>query len=85
MRFLLVLLAIVSGLSFAHVAVAASPCEVVARAQPVAAAVAPAASAGLARARAICVPDTRPGPNRAPVEPGFARPCGVTIADQPHE
>ena len=86
MRFLLVLLAMLSGLSFADVAVAASPAEVVGRAELAAAEVAPAAEACPVRARiaraAVRIDASRP---LAPVEAGFALSCGVTIADQPHE
>jgi hypothetical protein len=86
MRFLLVLLAMLSGLSLADVAVAASPAEVVGRAQLTAAEVAPAALTCPVRARvaraAVRIDTALP---LAPAEAGFTRACGVTIADQPHE
>jgi hypothetical protein len=86
MRFLLVLLALLSGLSLGDVAVAASPAEVVGRAQLAAAETAPAAEACPVRARmaraAVRIDTTRA---LAPLDAGFARSCGVTIADQPHE
>jgi hypothetical protein len=86
MRFLLVLLAMLSGLSLADVAVAASPAEVVGRAELAAAAVAPAEVACPVRARvaraAVRIDTARP---LAPREAGFATACGVTIADRPHE
>jgi len=86
MHFLLVLLAMLSGLSLADVAIAASPAEVVGRAQIAAAEQAPAASACPVRARVararLRIDRTWP---LAPVQAGFARPCGVTIADRPHE
>ena len=86
MRFLLVLLAMLSGLSLADVAVAASPAEVVGRAELAVAEVAPAAVACPVRARmaraAVRIDAAR---QMAPVDAGFARSCGVTIADQPHE
>ena len=86
MRFLLVLLAMLSGLSLADVAVAASPAEVVGRAELTAAEAAPAAVACPVRARvaqaAVQIDGARP---LAPVDAGFARSCGVTILDQPHE
>ena len=86
MRFLLVLLALLSGLSLADVAVAASPAEVVGRAQCAAAELAPATVACPVRARmaraAVRLDLRQP---LAPAEAGLARSCGVTIADQPHE
>ncbi|KUR77823.1 hypothetical protein AQZ50_08565 [Novosphingobium sp. Fuku2-ISO-50] len=86
MRFLLVLLAMLSGLSLADVAIAASPAEVVGRAELAAAELAPAAQACPVRAR---VARARLRIDRAwplaPADSGFARPCGVTIADRPHE
>jgi len=86
MRFLLVLLAMLSGLSLADVAVAASPAEVVGRAELSAAEVAPAAAACPVRARiaraAVRIDASRPLP---PAEAGLALSCGVTITDQPHE
>jgi hypothetical protein len=86
MRFLLVLLAMLSGLSLADVAIAASPAEVVGRAEHAAAVVAPAASACPVRA-AVARMRMRLDLSRpiAPAEAGFARSCGVTIADRPHE
>jgi len=86
MRFLLVLLALVSGLSLADVAVAATPAELVGRADCVAVAAVPEAIACPARAhlqRAV-VRTGRTVP-LAPVDAGFATACGVTIADQPDE
>jgi hypothetical protein len=86
MRFLLVLLALLSGLSLADVAVASSPAEVVGRAQLAAAAAAPATAACPVRARvaraAVRIDMSRP---QAPTDTGFALACGVTIADRPHE
>ena len=86
MRFLLVLLAMLSGLSLADVAHAASPAEVVGRAEIAAAELAPAAAECPVRARmaraAVRIDLSRP---LAPGQTGFARSCGVTIADQPHE
>jgi hypothetical protein len=86
MRFLLVLLAMLSGLSLADVAVAASPAEVVGRAELAAAAAAPAAATCPVRERvaraAVRIDRTRP---LAPAEAGFTISCGVTIADRPHE
>jgi len=86
MRFLLVLLALLSGLSLADVAVAASPAEVVGRAELAAADAAPVAAVCPARARvaraAVRIDTTRP---LAPADAGFAIACGVTIADRPHE
>jgi hypothetical protein len=86
MRFLLVLLAMLSGLSLADVAIAASPAEVVGRAELAVAEAAPAASACPVRA-AVARMHMRLDTARpiAPAEAGFARPCGVTIADRPHE
>jgi len=86
MRFLLVLLAMLSGLSLADVAHAASPAEVVGRADLAVAEMAPASIACPVRARmaraAVRIDLSRP---QAPDEAGFARSCGVTTADQPHE
>ena len=86
MRFLLVLLAMLSGLSLSDVAVAASPAEVVGQAQIAVGEVAPAAATCPVRARmaraAVRIDLSRP---QAPDEAGFARSCGVTTADQPHE
>jgi len=86
MRFLLVLLALVSGLSLADVAHAVSPAEVVGRAELAAAEAAPAAASCPVRARvaraAVRIDATPP---LAPVEAGLAGSCGVTIADQPLE
>jgi len=86
MRFVLFLLAMLSGLSLADVAVAASPAEVVGRAELAVAQVAPAAATCPVRARvaraAVRIATTRP---LAPADAGFARSCGVTIADRPHE
>jgi hypothetical protein len=86
MRFLLVLLALLSGLSLGDVAVAASPAEVVGRAELASAELAPVAIACPVRARmaraAVRLDLRQP---LAPADAGFARPCGVTIADQPHE
>lgn len=86
MRFLLVLLAMLSGLSLSDVAVAASPAEVVGQAQIAVGEVAPAAATCPVRARmaraAVQIDTTRPLPPR---EAGFATSCGTTIADQPHE
>jgi len=86
MRFLLVLLAMLQGLSLADVAVAASPAEVVGRADLAVADVAPAALACPVRervARAAVRIDTARPP--APADAGFAVSSGVTIADRPHE
>ncbi len=86
MRFLLILLAMISGLSLADVAVAASPAHVVGQAEMAAAEASPTAIACPVQAQIA-----RGKPRRvathplAPVEAGFARSCGVTIADQPHE
>jgi hypothetical protein len=86
MRFLLVLLAMLSGLSLADVAVATSPAEVVGRAELAAAEVAPVDAPCPVRARmarvAVQIDTTRPLP---PHEAGFAISCGTTIADRPHE
>lgn len=86
MRFLLVLLALLSGLSLTEVAVAASPAEVVGRAQLAAAEMAPATVACPVRERvaraAVRVSTAR---TVAPIEAGLAQPCGVTISDQPDE
>lgn len=86
MRFLLVLLAMLSGLSLADVAVASSPAEIVGRAALAQAESAPVAATCPVRARmaraAVRLDLTRPLP---PVDAGLAQPCGVTIADQPHE
>ena len=86
MRFLLVLLAMLSGLSLVDVAVAASPAEVVGRAELAAADAAPAVAACPVRARlaraAVRIDLSRP---MVPMDAGFSRSCGVTIADQPHE
>lgn len=86
MRFLLFLLAMLSGLSLADVAVAASPAEVVGRAELAAAEVAPAVAICPVRERvaraAVRIDATPP---LAPADAGFARSCGVTIADRPHE
>ncbi|WP_428333887.1 hypothetical protein [Novosphingobium sp.] len=86
MRFLLILLAMISGLSLADVAVASSPAHVVGQAEHAAAEVAPAAIACPVRAR-IAQAQLRLDTTRSisPVEAGFARSCGVTTADQPHE
>jgi len=86
MRFLLVLLALLSGLSLGDVAVAASPAEVVGRAEP--------GLAELASVTVICPVRARMAQNAvridasallAPADAGLATSCGVTIADQPHE
>ena len=86
MRFLLFLLAMVSGLSLADVAVAASPAEVVGRAEIAVAEVAPMPVACPVRARmaraAVRIDTTPPLPPR---EAGLATSCGTTIADRPHE
>ena len=86
MRFLLVLLAMLSGLSLADVAVAASPAEVVGRAQCAVAEVAPVLVVCPVRARmaraAVRIDTSRP---QASVEAGLAASCGVTRTDQPHE
>jgi hypothetical protein len=86
MRFLLVLLALLSGLSLTEVAVAASPAEVVGRAELAATQLAPATVACPVRARiarAAVRRDTRQP--LAPADSGIVQSCGVTIADQPHE
>ncbi len=86
MRFLLVLLAMLSGLSLADVAVAASPAELVGRAHCAQAETAPATVICPVRARmaraAVRIDATQP---LAPVEAGLATSCGMTRADQPHE
>jgi hypothetical protein len=86
MRFLLILLAMISGLSLADVAVASSPAHVVGQAELASAEVAPAAIACPVRARVaraqLRIDTTRQLP---PFEAGFAHSCGVTTADQPLE
>lgn len=86
MRFLLVLLAMLSGLSLGDVAMASSPAQVVGQAGHVAAQAAPAAQECPVRARvaraAVRLDRTPP---LAPHAAIFVRPCGVTIADQPLE
>ncbi|EGD58677.1 hypothetical protein Y88_0734 [Novosphingobium nitrogenifigens DSM 19370] len=86
MRFLLVLLAMLSGLSLADVAVAASPAEVVGVARQAAAETAPAAVLCPVRARHAMPPQrvelARPLPLDEEV---FATSCGTTVADHPHE
>ena len=86
MRFLLILLAMISGLSLADVAVASSPAHVVGQSEIAAAEIAPAAIACPVRAR-IARAQMRIDTTRqaAPVEAGFACSCGVTTADRPLE
>ncbi len=86
MRFWLILLAMLSGLSLADVAHAASPAEVIGRTQVAAAEMAPVAATCPVRARMAraSVRIDRSAP-LAPIEAGLALSCGVTIADQPHE
>jgi hypothetical protein len=86
MRFWLILLAVLSGLSLADVAVAASPAEVVGPAQLASAEMVPAVAACPVRARmaraAVQLDLTAP---LAPDDAGLALSCGVTITDRPHE
>jgi len=86
MRFLLILLAMLSGLSLADVAVAASPAHSVGQTELAVAQVAPVAIACPVRARIaraqLRIDTMRQVP---PADAGFARPCGVTTADRPLE
>jgi hypothetical protein len=86
MRFLLFLMAMLSGLSLGEVAVAMAPAEVVGVAVQARAEAAPATTACPVRERiaraAVRIDQSRP---LAPSDAGFARSCGVTIADCPHE
>jgi hypothetical protein len=86
MRFLLFLVAMLSGLSLADVAVAMAPAEVVGVAVQARAETAPATIACPVRDR-IARATVRINMSRplAPRDAGFARSCGVTIADCPHE
>ena len=86
MRFLLILLAMLSGLSLTDVAVAASPAHSVGQTELAAAQVAPVAIACPVRAR-IARAQLRIDTTRqvSPTEAGFVRPCGVTTADRPLE
>jgi hypothetical protein len=86
MRFLLVLFAVLSGLSLGDVAHAASPAEVVGRAQVAVAEVAPTVNVCPVRARMA-----RAAVRSEPIvalplrEAGLAISCGIVITDCPHE
>lgn len=86
MRFWLILLAMLSGLSLADMAHAASPTEVVGAAQCACVAASPKASQCATRQH---VAPARQRPERArivpPAKAGVAQPFGITIHDRPLE
>lgn len=86
MRFLLILLAVLSGLSLSDVPAVAQPAEVVGLASGVA--VSATSQTAVCAVRARMVRHTiRLDRARALAAPAavFAQPCGITIADRPLE